>query len=148
MHFLRRRDSKILPLLQPHSPIILWQLLISISLWSIQSLEPGIRSKIFSSYIYSYISIFGFLLLSENMPSYLDYLYPIFIDFVVGKLKYQIEGGSSHLPLVNPAKRATPLTPSEWRQRLQEANSDNPDKNYLLLDVRNGTLSQKSLMNL
>ncbi|CAN0891407.1 Rhodanese-like domain-containing protein 8, chloroplastic [Linum grandiflorum] len=46
----------------------------------------------------------------------------------------QMEGGSSHLPLLDPSMRAEPLTPSEWRQRL-EATSD---RNHVLLDVRNG----------
>ncbi|XP_042500834.1 rhodanese-like domain-containing protein 8, chloroplastic [Macadamia integrifolia] len=55
------------------------------------------------------------------------------------KLRYkpslvQLEGGISHLPLLDPSMRATPLTPSEWRQRLGTANS----RKFILLDVRNG----------
>ncbi|KAJ8625574.1 hypothetical protein MRB53_034104 [Persea americana] len=69
------------------------------------------------------------------------------------KLRYksslvQLEGGISHLPLLDPAMRATPLPPSEWKKKLQAANnvdhsfseedgSDNIWK-FLLLDVRNG----------
>nr|KAJ0186608.1 hypothetical protein LSAT_V11C900475260 [Lactuca sativa] len=43
----------------------------------------------------------------------------------------QLEGGVSHLPLTDSSMRATPLTPSEWRKRLE-------DRNVILLDVRNG----------
>lgn len=58
------------------------------------------------------------------------------------KLRYkpslvQLEGDFSHLPLLDPSKRATPLTPSEWRERLETMNS-NRDTNYILLDIRNG----------
>ncbi|KAM0061626.1 putative Rhodanese-like domain, rhodanase, Rhodanese-like domain superfamily [Helianthus debilis subsp. tardiflorus] len=54
------------------------------------------------------------------------------------KLRYkpslvQMEGGVSHLPLVDSSMRATPLTPSEWREKLS-----NSDKDVVLLDVRNG----------
>ncbi|KAK4283336.1 hypothetical protein QN277_000297 [Acacia crassicarpa] len=65
------------------------------------------------------------------------------------KLRYkpslvQLEGGISHLPLLDPSMRATPLVPSEWRNRLEEMNrtglssKECPDTNYILLDVRNG----------
>uniref|UniRef100_A0A1D1YN99 Rhodanese-like domain-containing protein 8, chloroplastic n=1 Tax=Anthurium amnicola TaxID=1678845 RepID=A0A1D1YN99_9ARAE len=68
------------------------------------------------------------------------------------KLRYkpslvQLEGGVSHLPLIDPAMRAIPLSPSEWRLRLQDMdNADEPlskdfpnhDRKFLLLDVRNG----------
>ncbi|XP_072983069.1 rhodanese-like domain-containing protein 8, chloroplastic [Typha latifolia] len=69
------------------------------------------------------------------------------------KLRYkpslvQLEGGISHLPLLKPTMRATPLTPSEWRERLQaRSNIDKPshetdssvsNRKFLLLDVRNG----------
>ncbi|KAK9075144.1 hypothetical protein SSX86_003464 [Deinandra increscens subsp. villosa] len=54
------------------------------------------------------------------------------------KLRYkpslvQLEGGVSHLPLVDPSMRATPLTPSAWRKKLSNLNKD-----VILLDVRNG----------
>ncbi|KAK1431479.1 hypothetical protein QVD17_07938 [Tagetes erecta] len=54
------------------------------------------------------------------------------------KLRYkpslvQLEGGVSHLPLVDSSMRATPLTPSEWREKLSKQNKD-----VVLLDVRNG----------
>nr|CAD1819050.1 unnamed protein product [Ananas comosus var. bracteatus] len=59
-----------------------------------------------------------------------------------------LEGGVSHLPLVDPSMRATPLTPSEWRKRLQNGrnvdifssniDSSASEKEFLLLDVRNG----------
>ncbi|KAK6925395.1 Rhodanase, C-terminal [Dillenia turbinata] len=65
------------------------------------------------------------------------------------KLRYkpslvQFEGGDSHLPLVDPSMRATPIEPSEWRRRLEGSKKDdgpsttNVEKNYILLDVRNG----------
>ncbi|KAI4347349.1 hypothetical protein L6164_008165 [Bauhinia variegata] len=65
------------------------------------------------------------------------------------KLRYkpslvQLEGGISHLPLLDPSMRATPLAPSEWRNKLKEINgtdltsTKDPDTNYILLDVRNG----------
>lgn len=55
------------------------------------------------------------------------------------KLRYkpslvQLEGGISHLPLLDPTMRATPLAPSEWRKRLKEVH----DSNCVVLDVRNG----------
>ncbi|XP_022933492.1 rhodanese-like domain-containing protein 8, chloroplastic [Cucurbita moschata] len=58
------------------------------------------------------------------------------------KLRYkpslvQLEGDFSHLPLLDPSKRATPLTPSEWRERLETMNR-NKDTKYILLDMRNG----------
>ncbi|KAG8661128.1 rhodanese-like domain-containing protein 8, chloroplastic isoform X2 [Manihot esculenta] len=65
------------------------------------------------------------------------------------KLRYkpslvQLEGGISHLPLLNPSVRATPLTPFEWRKRLEAAHeidvmsNSTIGSNYVLLDVRNG----------
>ncbi|EOY21653.1 Rhodanese/Cell cycle control phosphatase superfamily protein isoform 2 [Theobroma cacao] len=65
------------------------------------------------------------------------------------KLRYkpslvQFEGGVSHLPLLDPSMRATPLAPSEWRERLEavdnndKASNSNPSTDYILLDVRNG----------
>lgn len=67
------------------------------------------------------------------------------------KLRYkpslvQLEGGVSHLPLVDSSMRATPLTPDEWKKRLLQAAANdvnvsspsNPNKEVILLDVRNG----------
>ncbi|XP_039063219.1 rhodanese-like domain-containing protein 8, chloroplastic isoform X4 [Hibiscus syriacus] len=65
------------------------------------------------------------------------------------KLRYkpslvQLEGGISHLPLLDPSMRATAIAPSEWRKRLEAANNNdttsntNSSSNYILLDVRNG----------
>ncbi|KRH60597.1 hypothetical protein GLYMA_05G248900v4 [Glycine max] len=65
------------------------------------------------------------------------------------KLRYkpslvQFEGGMSHLSLLDPSMRAIPLSPSEWRDRLESINKtdltakDNSNRNYILLDVRNG----------
>ncbi|KAL5697304.1 Rhodanese-like domain-containing protein 8 [Ranunculus cassubicifolius] len=65
------------------------------------------------------------------------------------KLRYkpslvQLEGGISHLPLLDPAMRATSLTPSEWKNRLQVVNnvdgssSHDHNQKVVLLDVRNG----------
>ncbi|KAI8528584.1 hypothetical protein RHMOL_Rhmol12G0159300 [Rhododendron molle] len=56
----------------------------------------------------------------------------------------QLEGGISHLPLIDPPMRATPLTPCQWKQRLEAANKSNESstwksiRNFILLDVRNG----------
>ncbi|XP_054786511.1 rhodanese-like domain-containing protein 8, chloroplastic isoform X2 [Prosopis cineraria] len=56
----------------------------------------------------------------------------------------QLEGGISHLPLLDPSMRAMPLAPSEWRDRLEAMNrtgltsKECADTNYILLDVRNG----------
>ncbi|XP_048227139.1 rhodanese-like domain-containing protein 8, chloroplastic isoform X2 [Ricinus communis] len=65
------------------------------------------------------------------------------------KLRYkpslvQLEGGISHLPLLDPSMRATPLAPSEWRKRLEMVHEVEGMSNsalgskYVLLDVRNG----------
>ncbi|KAF5186422.1 Rhodanese-like domain-containing protein 8 protein [Thalictrum thalictroides] len=58
------------------------------------------------------------------------------------KLRYkhsliQLEGGISHLPLLDPSTRAIPLAPSEWRNRLQATNNIE-NQNSIVLDVRNG----------
>ncbi|KAI4986986.1 hypothetical protein ZWY2020_019616 [Hordeum vulgare] len=66
------------------------------------------------------------------------------------KLRYkqslvQLEGGTCHLPLVEPSMRASPLTPSEWKAKLEarkrleiEAAGDvSEHRKLLLLDVRN-----------
>ncbi|KAL5815934.1 hypothetical protein ACOSQ3_024312 [Xanthoceras sorbifolium] len=65
------------------------------------------------------------------------------------KLRYkpslvQLEGGISHLPLLDPSMRATPLSPSEWRKKLEavkkidESSNSNLNTDCILLDVRNG----------
>ncbi|CAN4118125.1 unnamed protein product [Withania somnifera] len=65
------------------------------------------------------------------------------------KLRYkpslvQLEGGISHLPLLDPSMRAAPLAPSEWRKRLEAVNNtnnsshENFNPSCILLDVRNG----------
>ncbi|XP_020575110.1 rhodanese-like domain-containing protein 8, chloroplastic isoform X2 [Phalaenopsis equestris] len=69
------------------------------------------------------------------------------------KLRYkpslvQLEGGMSHLPVLDPTMRAALLTPAEWRERLQastnklekpnKARGSNHDRRPILLDVRNG----------
>lgn len=49
-----------------------------------------------------------------------------------------------HLPLLDPNMRATPLTPSEWKERLEArtcldvSSSETSGRRLLLLDVRNG----------
>ncbi|TVU44270.1 hypothetical protein EJB05_03706 [Eragrostis curvula] len=66
------------------------------------------------------------------------------------KLRYKpslLEGGSSHLPLVNPSMRAKPLAPSEWKERLEDIKcldvsssktcGETSGRKLLLLDVRN-----------
>uniref|UniRef100_A0A7C9AC14 Rhodanese domain-containing protein n=1 Tax=Opuntia streptacantha TaxID=393608 RepID=A0A7C9AC14_OPUST len=65
------------------------------------------------------------------------------------KLRYkptlvQFDLGVQGLPLLDPSMRPTPLSPAEWRERLQLLNSNsdvsNEDnsKSRVLLDVRNG----------
>ncbi|GAB4850479.1 Rhodanese-like domain-containing protein 8, chloroplastic [Ancistrocladus abbreviatus] len=65
------------------------------------------------------------------------------------KLRYkpslvQFEGGNLDLPLLDPSMLATPLTPAEWRKRMESVGTDayashgDPNKRYILLDVRNG----------
>lgn len=49
----------------------------------------------------------------------------------------QLEGGTSHLPLHDPERRATPLKPSEWHEKLGDVAEGKPDA-PVLLDVRNG----------
>uniref|UniRef100_A0A0D9W1P4 Rhodanese domain-containing protein n=1 Tax=Leersia perrieri TaxID=77586 RepID=A0A0D9W1P4_9ORYZ len=93
-------------------------------------------------------------LLVQTSPSLCGHAFPRL------KLRYkpslvQLEGGCSHLPLVDPSMRATPLTPSEWRERLEnrktldvsssgtadlsssETAGDSSGRKLLLLDVRN-----------
>lgn len=73
--------------------------------------------------------------------------------FPVLKLRYkpslvQFEGGTSNLPLLDPSMRALPLAPSEWRERLEAINDahskDCPNRDYIILDVRNGKRSTVS----
>nr|XP_010908646.1 rhodanese-like domain-containing protein 8, chloroplastic [Elaeis guineensis] len=86
-------------------------------------------------------------ILVQTSPSFDGHSFPRL------KLRYkpslvQLEGGIAHLPLLNPMMRATPLSPSEWRKRLQamtsadvlsgKADSLVSNRNFLLLDVRNG----------
>ncbi|KAL9170944.1 hypothetical protein ABFS82_04G179000 [Erythranthe guttata] len=66
------------------------------------------------------------------------------------KLRYkpslvQLGEGISHLPLLDQSMRATPLTPSEWKSKLERVNNIdnsldtvNSTTNCILLDVRNG----------
>ncbi|VFQ83986.1 unnamed protein product [Cuscuta campestris] len=65
------------------------------------------------------------------------------------KLRYkpslvQVVGKISHLSLLDSAKRATPLTPSQWRIQLEAINNVNNlsnvdiNRNCIILDVRNG----------
>ncbi|KAJ8748594.1 hypothetical protein K2173_007584 [Erythroxylum novogranatense] len=64
------------------------------------------------------------------------------------KLRYkpslvQMEGGIQHLPLLDPSMRATPMTPSQWKIRLQalhekaDISKSVHDSSFVLLDVRN-----------
>ncbi|KAK4743926.1 hypothetical protein SAY87_010238 [Trapa incisa] len=48
----------------------------------------------------------------------------------------QLEGGISDLPLLDPSKRATHLSPSEWKKKLESVDASNGK--YVVLDVRNG----------
>lgn len=65
------------------------------------------------------------------------------------KLRYkpslvQVEGKISDLPLLDTSMRATPLTPSQWKNRLEAVNNVNNSSNVdvntksIILDVRNG----------
>lgn len=60
---------------------------------------------------------------------------------------FQLEGGVSHLPLDDSSMRATPITPAEWRKRVEAVNNidvsspSNLKRDVILLDVRNGTSS-------
>ncbi|XP_004503237.1 rhodanese-like domain-containing protein 8, chloroplastic [Cicer arietinum] len=82
-------------------------------------------------------------ILIQISPSEIGHAFPTL------KLRYkpslvQFKGRISHLPLLDPSMRALPLTPSEWRDRLEAINKndlqskDYPNRNYILLDVRNG----------
>ncbi|KAG0493724.1 hypothetical protein HPP92_004718 [Vanilla planifolia] len=105
---------------------------------------------------------------SEDMLAYAEWIKedPRFSDILIQtssaleghafprlKVRYkpslvQLEGGMLHLPVIDPAMRAAPLTPAEWQKKLQEltifygpsykANGSDPDKKLLLLDMRNG----------
>ena len=49
----------------------------------------------------------------------------------------QLEGGTAHLPLTDPEKRGTPMSPREWHERIGDVLAGKKDA-PLLLDVRNG----------
>lgn len=74
-------------------------------------------------------------------------VYSTVCRYLIVKLNLQLGGGSCHLPLVEPSMRASPLTPSEWREKLEarkrletEAAGDTSERKLLLLDARNGKL--------
>ncbi|XP_059443023.1 LOW QUALITY PROTEIN: rhodanese-like domain-containing protein 8, chloroplastic [Corylus avellana] len=82
-------------------------------------------------------------ILVQISPAYNGHAFPKL------KLRYkpslvQLEGGISHLPLLDSSVRATPLAPPEWRKRLEPGNgigapsNEKINTNYILLDVRNG----------
>jgi hypothetical protein len=56
----------------------------------------------------------------------------------------QFKSDISDLPVLDPSMRAIPLAPSEWRDKLEAINrndphsKDYPKRDYILLDVRNG----------
>ncbi|GAQ84629.1 hypothetical protein KFL_001980110 [Klebsormidium nitens] len=71
------------------------------------------------------------------------------------KLRYKpdlvmVRGGTRQLPLTEPHARAVPLSPAQWRRKLDQRNGDasqprsevdesgSPTRQLLLLDVRNG----------
>ncbi|BAT84271.1 hypothetical protein VIGAN_04159300 [Vigna angularis var. angularis] len=60
---------------------------------------------------------------------------------------FLFEGGMSHLPLLDPSMRAIPLSPPEWKERLEAINKtdlrakDYHDRDFILLDVRNASLT-------
>ncbi|WMV58485.1 hypothetical protein MTR67_051870 [Solanum verrucosum] len=62
----------------------------------------------------------------------------------------ELEGGISHLPLLDPSMRAAPLAPSEWRKRLEAVNNTNNSSHgnfnpsFILLDGSHQTLYYKS----
>ena len=49
----------------------------------------------------------------------------------------QLEGGTAHLPVHDPKRRGTPLSPEEWHLKMSDVLDEKPDA-PLLLDVRNG----------
>jgi predicted sulfurtransferase len=49
----------------------------------------------------------------------------------------QLEGGTAHLPVHDPKRRGTPLSPEEWHAKMSDVLDEKPDA-PLLLDVRNG----------
>ncbi|KAH9780868.1 Rhodanese-like domain-containing protein 8 [Citrus sinensis] len=60
------------------------------------------------------------------------------------KLRYKpslLEGGISHLPLLDPSMRAIPLAPSEWRNKLEagkdidKASNSDLNRDFILLDL-------------
>ncbi|KAG5571317.1 hypothetical protein H5410_061083, partial [Solanum commersonii] len=65
------------------------------------------------------------------------------LDFYKKIYTETLEGGISHLPLLDPSMRAAPLAPSEWRKRLEAVNNTNNSSHgnfnpsFILLDVRN-----------
>ncbi|KAH9780871.1 Rhodanese-like domain-containing protein 8 [Citrus sinensis] len=64
----------------------------------------------------------------------------------------QLEGGISHLPLLDPSMRAIPLAPSEWRNKLEagkdidKASNSDLNRDFILLDVRNVMLQNMILL--
>lgn len=69
----------------------------------------------------------------------------LFLLLLIKKFLFQLEGGISHLPLLDPSMRAIPLAPSEWRNKLEarkdidKASNSDLNRDFILLDVRNGT---------
>eukprot|EP00887_Chlorella_sp_A99_P002807 scaffold6.g2807.t1 len=58
------------------------------------------------------------------------------------RLKYRpslisLAGGMQGLPITDPAARATPVPPAEWKRMLSEAQELPPEQRPIVLDVRN-----------
>ena len=50
----------------------------------------------------------------------------------------KVEGGTACLPLTDGAHGAIPLSPREWREKIEGGSEEGGGRKVLLLDVRNG----------
>lgn len=112
--------------------------------------EQGINAQ-YSGPSRDALAYFEWLREDENFSDLLVQISPALNRHAFPKLKLrykpslvQLEGGISHLPLLDPSMRAIPLAPSEWRNKLEagkdidKASNSDLNRDFILLDVRNG----------
>ncbi|KAK9204850.1 hypothetical protein WN943_015115 [Citrus x changshan-huyou] len=109
--------------------------------------EQGINAQ-YSGPSRDALAYFEWLREDENFSDLLVQISPALNRHAFPKLKLrykpslvQLEGGISHLPLLDPSMRAIPLAPSEWRNKLEagkdidKASNSDLNRDFILLDL-------------
>ncbi|XP_030541189.2 rhodanese-like domain-containing protein 8, chloroplastic isoform X2 [Rhodamnia argentea] len=111
--------------------------------------EQGINAQ-YSGPLADARSYFKWLREDDRFSDILIQISPALSRHAFPKLKVQfkplvqVDGGIAHLPLLDPSMRATPLVPSEWKERVEglsrscDASSGSMESDCIILDLRNG----------